>query len=85
MLRNLNKWPAYNVLKQLLVDIITAIIGYYISSNIEFVANNYLAWILRALEIVIIWSGVILAINLLVYKEKIKKYTRKILIQIRDD
>ena len=85
IVKNLNKWPAYNVLKQLLVDIITAIIGYYISSNIEFVANNYLAWILRALEIVIIWSGVILAINLLVYKEKIKNILGRFLIQIRDD
>lgn len=72
------KWPIKNFLKQLFVDIMTVTIGFFATRMIVMQGNSYLAWIVLAVEITIIWAIIAVVINLVFYRSKVLGMLRKI-------
>lgn len=72
--KNINKWPFSNFIKQILVDVLTVFIGVILIWNIRMPEINYLAWIILAIKVALIWMIVIICVNLIFYKGKIIKF-----------
>lgn len=70
---NLIKWPFKNFIKQILIDIITLICIYLLTRWIIFNNTNYFNWIIMAIKVFITVTLTAIIINLLFFKEKIKR------------
>lgn len=73
--QNLLKWPIGNVVKQFAVDILSAIIIIVSASNIYDIniVSTYSLWFILAMKVVIIALFITIVINMIFYKNKVKK------------
>jgi O-antigen/teichoic acid export membrane protein len=69
--KNLIKWPFKNFLKQFSVDIATVLSGAFLTSFLRMADINYLDWIILAVKTTMIWSLIVLGINLVFYRNKV--------------
>ena len=68
--------------KQSIVDIITAVSAALATFWIPMMSISYLSWILMAAEIAIIWIVIIVAFNIIFYKDKMAKLFFRIKIKV---
>ena len=71
--KNLLKYPIRNFVKQLSVDIGSVALCAYISSIFSMKSISYFAWIIYAIKVSLVWIALMIAINLIFYKEKAQK------------
>ena len=71
--KNLLKYPIRNFVKQLLVDIGSVALCAYVSSIFSMKSISYFAWIIYAIKVSLVWIALMIAINLIFYKEKAQK------------
>ena len=76
--KNLNKWPFNNFRKQILVDIVSVILASMASCWIKLFAINYISWILMGIQVAVIWLIIIIAVNLVFYREQVLKLFSKV-------
>ena len=69
--KNLIKWPVRNFIKQISVDIITVVLGRFVTLSISLDILSYLDWIIMAIKIAILMLLVVVFLNLLLYKNKV--------------
>lgn len=74
--RNLLKWPIKNFIKQIIVDVITVLIGRFVTLNIVLNTISYLSWIIMAVKTAVLMLFVVIFLNSLLYKEKIFRCLR---------
>lgn len=72
-------WPLKRFLKQLLVDIISVLLCVFFSHTLKITSFNYIAWVILAIKILLIWLFIIIIINSIVYKDKVKKVKKLLL------
>ena len=77
------KRPVSEFIKQLFVDAISVVVGIMASFWIKMPTISYIGWLFLAVITLVIWSLIILIINSLLYRDKIKRLieicTKKIL------
>jgi O-antigen/teichoic acid export membrane protein len=77
------KWPISNFFKHIAVDVATVVMGSLLTFRIPLIQVSYWAWIILAAEVFAIWTGIVIAINSLIYPDKIKRVANKILMKAR--
>lgn len=76
--KNLIKWPFAKFIKQMIVDIITIVIMYFAIKPFHMMNISYTYWIVYAIIVSAISLFIIILINLIFYRGKMKKLFRKI-------
>lgn len=76
--KNLICWPIRNFIKQLLADAVTVVIAAWLSHFVLVGTDNYLAWVILAVKVSLIWAAVIVLVNLVFYREKLQALARKV-------
>lgn len=71
--RNFIYWPLKKVIRQFLVDIISSFLIVSFSSHIVLKDINYFNWFIMAIKVAIVALFVVLSINVLFYKSKMKQ------------
>ena len=79
--KNLINWPFKKFLKQVGVDVFSVIIGMTFTKGLRMGDINYFSWFLLAIKVAIIWSLVILIVNIIAYHENVawifRRYSKK--------
>lgn len=81
--RNLIKWPLKNFMKQILVDIITIVLGYFATKLFVMQETNYLAWCILAVKNAIVWLAITGIINSVFYRDKVRGVVQKVLVKVK--
>lgn len=76
--KHLIKWPIRSFLKQVFVDILTVVIGFFATRMIIMQGMSYLAWIILAVKTTIMWGIIAVVINLIFYRSKVLGMLKKI-------
>lgn len=76
--KNLIKWPIKNFLKQIFVDIITVVVGFFATRMISMHEISYVAWVILAIKVTLIWGIIAIAINVIFYRPKVYGVIKKI-------
>ena len=71
------KWPIKNFLKQIFVDILTIVVGFFATIMITMQKSSYLAWIVLVIKMAVIWVIITVVINLIFYRSKIVDMLKK--------
>lgn len=71
--KNLIQWPFIKFVKQITVDVITVVLCCGVSHIFSISSISYLNWLIEAVEVCCIWSVIMLAVNIIFYKDKIMK------------
>ena len=79
--KHLIKWPIKNFLKQIFVDIITVLIGFFAARIITMPEVSYFAWIILALKTTAVWSLIAIAINIIFYRSKMLRIIKRFLLK----
>lgn len=79
--KHLIKWPIKNFLKQIFVDIITVLVGYFATRMITMQEVSYFAWIILALKTAAVWSLIAIAINIIFYRSKVLSIIKRLLLK----
>lgn len=69
--KHIINWPLKNFIKQIFVDMATALIASSASSMFVKYTESYLEWIVMAIEIVLTWIFIIIIINMIFYRDKV--------------
>lgn len=70
--------PIRLFLKQFISDIIIYCVAFTLTYNLKISDINYFAWIKLAILVVMIWCGVVIIINWLIYPDMCKKLIQKV-------
>lgn len=81
--RNLIKWPFVNFVRQIIVDVLTFVVAFYISRVISLGSVNYLSWLIQAVLVALIWIATILLMNILFCRSNINVLLKKLFINER--
>lgn len=65
------KWPAFKVIKQIVVDVTTVMLSFILSQWVVMNKVGYIAWVISAIKISIIVGLVWLILNILCYRRNI--------------
>ena len=76
--KNIINWPFKNFVKQIIADIITAVLASAISGLFVLNDATYLSWFILAVKVALIWIVVILIVNLVFYKSQVCYFFRMI-------
>lgn len=71
--QNILKYPLKNLFKQLGIDVLTILLGMILSRNFKLVSIDLKSWIIMGIKIVAIWCLVVFMVNLIFYRDNIKK------------
>ena len=77
--RNFIKWPLRNLLKQLVIDIVSVFVGVFFGNLVQLSASNYLAWVVLAVKIAFLWLVAILSVNMVFYRERVMTLFRLVI------
>lgn len=77
--KNIICWPFKKFLKQIITDLVSVCIGVVFTSGISIKSLSITCWVIMGIKVSVVWLIVILVINLLVYRE----YMKKLLFRIR--
>lgn len=70
--KHLIKHPFKNFIKQALVDILTMLVGCYLSKIISMNGVSYFAWLILAVKATLIWGIIVALVNYVFYPNKTK-------------
>lgn len=73
--RNFIHWPMRNFIKQCFVDLVTILVAVLIASVLPLTYATYLEWLVLALKVFIIWIFGSFMVNVLFYKDKLRKFS----------
>lgn len=76
--KNFIKWPLVKSIKQFSIDIFTIIIGFIVCNQIHMKNIDIISWVLLAFSTIIIFGCIIVAINMIFYREKIVRLLKVI-------
>lgn len=77
--RNLIQWPFRAFIKQMIVDTLVFCLAFVLCRNIQLGSISYISWIIMAIKVTCIWIVISLILNMVIYPEKLKDLTSKIL------
>lgn len=66
-------WPVKKFYKQLIVDVVCVVIASFLTYRINLLSLDYFSWVMMAIEVFVIWFLVVLIVNLMLYKNNLKK------------
>lgn len=81
--RNLIKWPFKNFMKQIFVDVLTVVIGFFATKMLSLHTVTYISWVFLAVKISAVWVAIVLVLNFIFYRNKISGLFGKIGSKIR--
>lgn len=81
--RHLIKWPFRNFVKQLFVDCLTVLLGFFATRMFALPEATYIQWIILAIKMAIIWVAIVLAINAIFYRDKTKSVAYMIYAKVK--
>ena len=67
------QWPFANFVKQITVDVFTVVLCCLVSRLVSMTVVSYIAWIVNAIEVTVIWLVIIMVVNLIFYRDKMLK------------
>ena len=70
--KNLIKWPLRNFAKQIFVDGLTVIIGFFTTRMIVMPEATYIEWVFLAVKTAIIWIVIVGVLNMVFYRDKMQ-------------
>lgn len=70
-------------IKQICVDSIIFVIAFILSKNFAMSDVNYVAWVILAVKVALLWMAVILLVNSLCYREKMRDVLHRIIRQAK--
>ena len=70
--KHLIQWPFANFVKQITVDVFSQLCC-LVSRLISMTVVSYIAWIVNAIEVTVIWLVIIMVVNLIFYRDKMLK------------
>lgn len=70
--KHLIQWPFANFVKQITVDVFSQLCC-LVSRLISMTVVSYIAWIVNAVEVTVIWLVIIMVVNLIFYRDKMLK------------
>lgn len=76
--KHLLHWPLRNFVKQILVDVLTVLIGVVSTFGCVMHEVSCVAWFILALKVFGLWCMVVIAINAMFYREYVKNMLRHI-------
>ena len=76
--KNLIKWPLRNFAKQIFVDGLTVIIGFFATRMLAMPEATYVEWVFLAVKTAIIWIVIVCALNMVFYRDKMQSMIHKI-------
>lgn len=71
--KHLIQWPFANFVKQITVDVFTVVLCCLVSRLVSMTVVSYIAWIVNAIEVTVIWLVIIMVVNLIFYRDKMLK------------
>lgn len=77
--RNLIRWPIRNFIKQVCVDVITVIPAAFTAGLFSLGEISYLAWILLAVKVALVYLAAAAIINLIFYRAMVQRLLRSVL------
>lgn len=81
--RNLIKWPLRNFAKQIFVDGLTVIIGFFATRMIVMPEATYIEWVFLAVKTAIIWIVLVGVLNMVFYRDKMQSMIHKICMKVK--
>lgn len=81
--RNLIKWPLRNFAKQIFVDGLTVIIGFFATRMIVMPEATYIEWVFLAVKTAIIWIVIVGVLNMVFYRDKMQSMIHKIYAKVK--
>lgn len=81
--KNILKRSLNHFYKHVFVDFLMAILGTLLSFRIPMLNIDFISWILLAITDLIIWCVVVIGINIIFYKEKLKELKISLVVKIR--
>lgn len=81
--RNLIKWPLRNFAKQIFVDGLTVIIGFFATRMIVMPEATYIEWVFLAVKTTIIWIVIVGVLNMVFYRDKMQSMIHKICVKVK--
>ncbi|MGN0457144.1 MAG: lipopolysaccharide biosynthesis protein [Acutalibacteraceae bacterium] len=76
--KNFIKWKFKRFAKQLVIDSVTFVIGYFAAGFIKLGDVSYISWIWMAIPVVAIWVAVVGMINIIFYRDKIVQFIKTV-------
>lgn len=76
--KHLLNWPLRNFIKQMLVDVLTVVIGVVTTFRCVMHEVSYVAWFILALKVFGLWCMVVIAVNAVLYRENMKNMLKHI-------
>lgn len=71
--KHLIQWPFFNFVKQITVDAFNVVLCCAVSCLVLKNVVSYIAWIVNAIEVTVIWFVIIMVVNLIFYRDKMLK------------
>lgn len=81
--RNLIRWPLRNFAKQIFVDGLTVIIGFFATRMIVMPEATYIEWVFLAVKTAIIWIVIVGVFNMVFYRDKMRSMIHKICAKVK--
>ena len=81
--RNLIKWPLRNFVKQIFVDGLTVIIGFFATRMIAMSEVTYIEWFFLAVKTAVIWIVIVSTLNMIFYRDKMQSMIHKICAKVK--
>lgn len=81
--KNLIKWPLRNFAKQIFVDGLTVIIGFFATRMIAMPEATYIEWVFLAVKTSIIWIVIVGVLNMVFYRDKMQGMIHKICMKVK--
>lgn len=81
--RNLIKWPLRNFAKQIFVDGLTVIIGFFATRMIVMPEATYIEWVFLVVKAAIIWIVIVGVLNMVFYRDKMQSMIHKICVKVK--
>ena len=75
--KNIINWSFKNFFKQCSVDAITVILASLATFKIPLMDVSYQAWLLQAVEVFVVWTIIVLILNLIFFRDKLNVAVRK--------
>ena len=83
--KNLLRWPLRNFLKQIFVDILTVMIGFFATRIFTMSETTYIGWLLLAVKTTGIWIVVAGVLNSIFYREKVASMLKKLHVRVKNE
>lgn len=81
--KNLIKWPLRKFTKQIFVDGLTVLIGFFATRMITMPGATYVEWVILVAKTAIIWSVIVCVLNMVFYRDKLQSMFHKICEKVK--